>query len=276
MGERLRVVTTDGKYTIIMEEAGNLRFLRNGEPWPAADADHAHSGLILTLAQDLDEARASPAEVSSKRALEMFRGKAGLDKKVQQFKELALPGQPQSMHMGTSYLVDDLWHELQGLRASAAGMLLELKRLQAGIGHGPFADVGDFHQKFGLPYYGDGDPPGMLEDDVLGFRNDFMHEELTEFIDACTVGDLAKAADALCDLVYVALGTAHMMHLPFDRCWAEVQRANMTKVRASGADDPASTRKHRMDVVKPPGFVAPNHEPVLEEARTRRFGLGEG
>jgi hypothetical protein len=57
MTERLRVTTSDGKYTVIQEEAGSMRFLRHGEPWPAADRDFAHVGLILTLAQDLEEAR---------------------------------------------------------------------------------------------------------------------------------------------------------------------------------------------------------------------------
>lgn len=33
--------------------------------------------------------------------------------RVQQFQLLDLPGQPQGMHMGTSYLVRDLWRELQ-------------------------------------------------------------------------------------------------------------------------------------------------------------------
>ena len=39
-----------------------------------------------------------------------------LEKRVQQFITLSLPGQPMSMHMGTSYLVNDLWREVQRLR----------------------------------------------------------------------------------------------------------------------------------------------------------------
>lgn len=33
--------------------------------------------------------------------------------RVNKFNMLELPGQPMGMHMGTSYLVNDLWHELQ-------------------------------------------------------------------------------------------------------------------------------------------------------------------
>lgn len=36
-----------------------------------------------------------------------------LNERVNRFNMLALPGQPQGMHMGTSYLVGDLWRELQ-------------------------------------------------------------------------------------------------------------------------------------------------------------------
>ena len=38
--------------------------------------------------------------------------------------------------------------------------------------------------------------------------------------------------DALIDLTYVAMGTAYMMGLPWQDLWDEVQRANMSKVRA--------------------------------------------
>jgi len=36
-----------------------------------------------------------------------------LHDRVNKFNMLQLPGQPMGMHMGTSYLVDDLWRELQ-------------------------------------------------------------------------------------------------------------------------------------------------------------------
>ena len=40
-----------------------------------------------------------------------------LENRVQQFGMMQLPGQPMGMHMGTSYLVNDLWREVQKLRA---------------------------------------------------------------------------------------------------------------------------------------------------------------
>lgn len=125
-----------------------------------------------------------------------------------------------------------------------------------------FEDVGDFHARFELPRF----PlvaPKKLEPDVQLFRLGFLLEELEEFNRAWARGTLADAADALCDLVYVALGTAHLMGLPFDRCWDEVQRANLSKVRAEGADDPRSKRRHHLDIVKPVDFVPPDHDKIL-------------
>lgn len=41
-----------------------------------------------------------------------------LRKRVNQYSMLQLPGQPGMMHMGTSYLVNDLWSEFEKLRSS--------------------------------------------------------------------------------------------------------------------------------------------------------------
>lgn len=154
-----------------------------------------------------------------------------------------------------------------------------------------FRDVGDFHEKFGIPHAGN-TAPTALAADVLCFRVGFMIEELAEFCEATGLGDvhdelkkiiaglrsgrhkpslagatdLVGALDALGDLNYVSLGTAHLMGLPFDEAWAEIQRANMSKERATGADDPRSKRGHALDVVKPEGWKAPDHEPAITAA----------
>jgi len=39
-----------------------------------------------------------------------------LAERVKKFNALELPGQPRTMHMGTSYLVNDLWAEVKRLR----------------------------------------------------------------------------------------------------------------------------------------------------------------
>jgi predicted HAD superfamily Cof-like phosphohydrolase len=157
-----------------------------------------------------------------------------------------------------------------------------------------YDDVGEFHAKFGLPRAGE-DAPRPLAADVLVYRLRFMLEELAEFAESqgavavgaalrevvlpndqvlpdgetVPVAGLANGADALADLVYVALGTAHLMHLPLDAVWAEVQRANLGKERATSARDKRSKRGHALDVVKPANWRAPNHWPAIYEAALR-------
>ena len=116
-----------------------------------------------------------------------------------------------------------------------------------------FSDVRAFHQKFGLlPEDG---PPRLLTGELLNFRTKFMEEELTEFIDATATNNLVNATDALLDLIYVALGTAVLMRVPWQACWRHVQMANMRKIRATSAAD--SKRGWAQDVVKPLGWVSP-------------------
>lgn len=150
-----------------------------------------------------------------------------------------------------------------------------------------FGDVGRFHTKFGLPNVND-DPPGPREfcEDLMQFRLNFLLEELKELMESMdayfspssdakgepTVKielegapevDHAKAFDALLDLVYVALGTAHLMGYPWDDGWDRVQRANMTKVRAQ-SDGSDSKRGSSFDVVKPKGWTPPDIEGLLQ------------
>lgn len=126
---------------------------------------------------------------------------------------------------------------------------------------GDNADVRAFQEKFDIPM---SQIPAFLDGKAERFRTKFLQEELDEFKEACQHQDLAKAFDALLDLAYVVHGTALMMGLPWDKGWAEVQRANMQKVRAT--DPTASKRGSPLDVVKPVGWQPPNHHQHLENA----------
>ncbi|WMI34049.1 MazG-like nucleotide pyrophosphohydrolase [Microbacterium phage Finalfrontier] len=120
-----------------------------------------------------------------------------------------------------------------------------------------FEDVQAFHNKFGLT-----EDPDVGNDEWLDFREKFMEEELQEFKDARAAGDRAGMFDALLDLTYVAMGTADGLKFPWQRGWTRVQQANMAKVRAArdGAD---SKRGTGFDVVKPPGWRAPDHSDLV-------------
>ena len=115
-------------------------------------------------------------------------------------------------------------------------------------------DIVEFHEKFGFGIPG---APTLLPEELRIFRTCFLKEELDEFVVACNHGNIHDAADALIDLVYVALGTLRLMGVPGNLCWDEVQRANMSKVRATHPSQ--SKRGSMFDVVKPEGWVPPDH-----------------
>lgn len=128
-----------------------------------------------------------------------------------------------------------------------------------------FDDVGDFHEKFGLDnvtHRGAG--TRRLDESLLWFRTRFLNEELREFTEAIVADDPAAMFDALLDLTYVAMGTAHLLGFPWQEGWDEVQRANMTKTRAA-ADGSDSKRGSSFDVVKPLGWTPPNIAGVLHD-----------
>lgn len=118
-------------------------------------------------------------------------------------------------------------------------------------------DVHDFSTKFELPRRAIGTPPSQA---MLAFRVKFMAEELAEFVRAAKKHDLAEMTDALVDLVYVAIGTAWMLNLPFDPAWDRVQIANMTKRRAQEGE---SKRGGTLDLIKPPGWKKPDIRSLL-------------
>lgn len=129
-----------------------------------------------------------------------------------------------------------------------------------------FDDVGTFHYRFGLRAvnYGGAGPNvtagredeerRMLDDRVL-----FLHEELREYVEAIEDGDDARQFDALLDLVWVAMGTAHLSGFPWQRGWNLVQAANMAKERMDDGED------FKSKIGKPPGWQPPDIEGLLAE-----------
>lgn len=127
--------------------------------------------------------------------------------------------------------------------------------VQAGRAHVELEDVRAFHEKMMVPM---SPKPALLDLDGFNYRFKFLQEELDELGEGFEEGDLDKVADSLADLVYVAVGTALMMGIPWQSVWARVQRANMTK-RLAKPDGSDSKRGNPLDVIKPEDFVAPSH-----------------
>lgn len=121
-------------------------------------------------------------------------------------------------------------------------------------------DVDQFHRKMGV-FEAYPKKPCTLSGRMLDFREQFMIEELEEFMDATHAEDITKAFDALLDLVYVVHGAALYMGITpemWNAGWKAVHEANMRKERAKSADD--SKRGHELDVVKPAGWTGPEAE----------------
>ena len=123
-------------------------------------------------------------------------------------------------------------------------------------------DIDNFHKKYGFEKNEKIDIPNNSE--LINFRTAFLIEELAEYTNAITKKDAAGALDALVDIVYIALGTAWLFNLPFEKAWNEVQKANMSKIRAK---DKTGKRGTKFDVVKPKDWKAPNIEKIIEEER---------
>lgn len=125
-----------------------------------------------------------------------------------------------------------------------------------------FQDVVDFHEKFKIPVY---TTPMLLDPTTMDYRLKFLTEELGEIVKGYYERDIHQVADGLVDLVYVAMGTATMMGLPWENLWDEVQRANMSKVRTPSANH--SKRGNAFDVIKPAGWTQPDFTEWLGEQK---------
>ncbi len=126
------------------------------------------------------------------------------------------------------------------------------------IDKGMYEDVAEFNHKFNLPMPNKVTP---LDKKTMEYRLGFLAEELSETIEAAEKGDMSGIADGLVDLVYVAIGTAIFMGLPWHELWDEVQRANMAKVPCLRPED--SKRNNKYDIIKPEGWVPPDIEGIL-------------
>lgn len=102
-----------------------------------------------------------------------------------------------------------------------------------------FKAVLDFHDVYGVPV---GDYPQPLTRDRLSLRLRLIKEEYKELRQACgetadgkTIlddqQDVTEMADALGDIVYVCIGMAIEMGVNLDEVFAEIQRANMSKLK---------------------------------------------
>lgn len=143
-------------------------------------------------------------------------------------------------------------------------------------------DVNAFHTKFGQEYTG---KPRMLPHDLFDFRVKFHDEETHEYRDEQLnlveairrrdrrdiINSMELQLDALVDAAWVILGTADLQfgRKAFIEAWRRVVKANMAKVRkldtSDGDGSIDSGREAKYDIVKPAGWIAPDHRDLVSD-----------
>ena len=94
-----------------------------------------------------------------------------------------------------------------------------------------FTNVGIFMKTFGQEVK---TKPSFSTDKINKLRIDLIKEELLELTDAMNKKDLIEVADALTDILYVTYGAGHALGINLDKCFAEVQNSNMSKLDKNG------------------------------------------
>lgn len=123
-----------------------------------------------------------------------------------------------------------------------------------------FEQIVEFHEQFDVVTR---EKPGLPDNAMVDFRIKFLKEELSEFIDAVEKNDLPEMIDALVDLTVIAMGTADIFGFDWQPHWEEVIKTLMTKKKANHAGE--SKRGFAADIVKPVGWVGPDHQSILEK-----------
>jgi predicted HAD superfamily Cof-like phosphohydrolase len=102
-------------------------------------------------------------------------------------------------------------------------------------------------------------------------RRHLLMEEFDEFTRALEARNMTECADALADIIYVAIGTALELGIPLAECWDEVQASNMAKI------DPVTGKVVRREdgkILKPKGWQAPDIEGIIMDAILKGIDLG--
>ena len=114
-----------------------------------------------------------------------------------------------------------------------------------------FEDVKIFMETFGQIVR---TKPQFPDEKTMQLRFDLIKEELRELEEAMNTKNLKEIADALTDILYVTYGAGYAYGINLDKCFKEVQRANMSKLGNDGK--PIYNEKGK--VMKGPNYSPPN------------------
>ena len=120
-----------------------------------------------------------------------------------------------------------------------------------------FTDVKTFMETFGQIVR---TKPQFPDDKTMQLRYDLIKEELDELEKAMKTKNLKEVADALTDILYVTYGAGFAYGIDLDKCFKEVQRANMSKLGKDGK--PIFNENGK--VMKGPNYKKPNLKQFVE------------
>ena len=120
-----------------------------------------------------------------------------------------------------------------------------------------FTDVKTFMETFGQIVR---TKPQFPDEKTMQLRYDLIKEELNELEQAMETRNLKEIADALTDILYVTYGAGFAYGIDLDKCFKELQRANMTKLGTDGK--PIFSEKGK--VMKGPNYSEPNLKQFVE------------
>ena len=120
-----------------------------------------------------------------------------------------------------------------------------------------FEDVKKFMETFGQMVR---TKPQFPDEKTMQLRFDLITEELNELEHAMKTKNLKEVADALTDILYVTYGAGYAYGIDLDKCFREVQRANMSKLGKDGK--PIYNAKGK--IMKGPNYSEPNLKQFVE------------
>ena len=120
-----------------------------------------------------------------------------------------------------------------------------------------FEKVGLFMKTFGQDIK---IKPSLSSEKINTLRINLIKEELDELKKAIEEKDILEIADALTDILYVTYGAGCAYGIDLDKCFKEVQRANMSKLGKDGK--PIYNEKGK--VMKGPNYIGPNLKQFVE------------
>ena len=100
--------------------------------------------------------------------------------------------------------------------------------------------------------------PQSINSEMASLYMSLITEEYNETWEAFHNKDLVEVADGLADMVWVIMGMASVLNIPFDAVWNEVRASNMSKFV-----DGKVVKNEDGKIMKPDGYFRPDIAKVL-------------